>query len=87
MARRLGATDTQIVALARSEPADFSEAWQAAFRVAEEMTRSGGRVAQASYDALAAHWSAGQIVEITSVIGLFNYFNRIANALDIPPTK
>jgi alkylhydroperoxidase family enzyme len=87
LARRLGATETQIAALAKGEAADFSEAWQAAFRVAEEMTRGGGRVAQATYGALEAHWSPGQIVEIASVIGLFNYFNRIANALDIPPTK
>ena len=31
--------------------------------------------------------SEPQVVEITAVIGLFNYFNRFANALDIPPTR
>ena len=51
------------------------------------MTRGGGRVSQATYDALQREWTEDQIVEITSVIALFNYFNRIANALDIPPTK
>lgn len=28
----------------------------------------------------------GEIVEITLVAGLFNYFNRVNNALDVEPT-
>ena len=87
MARRLGATEGQVTALAQGSLSEFSAAWQVAFRVAEEMTTAGGRVAGATYEALKDHWSPAQIVEITCVIGLFNYFNRIANALDIPPTK
>jgi alkylhydroperoxidase family enzyme len=87
LARRLGANDEQIATLTSGEQGDFPSAWAAAFRFAEEMTRGGGRVSQATYDALAREWTADQIVEITSVIALFNYFNRIANALEIPPTK
>jgi alkylhydroperoxidase family enzyme len=87
LARRLGANDEQIATLARGEQDDFPSAWNAAFRLAEEMTRGGGRVSQPTYDALQREWTAGQIVEITAVIALFNYFNRIANALEIPPTK
>jgi alkylhydroperoxidase family enzyme len=87
LARRLGANDEQIATLARGEQGDFLGAWTAAFRFAEEVTRGGGRVAQATYDALEREWTADQIVEITSVVALFNYFNRIANALEIPPTK
>ena len=59
----------------------------AAFRFADEMTRGGGRVSQPTYHALEQAWTPAQIVEIASVIALFNYFNRIANALEIPPTK
>ena len=76
-----------MAALAQRALDGFDPAWQAAFRVAEEMTAAGGRVADATYAALAEQWSPEQIVEIMSVIALFNYFNRIANALDIPPTK
>ena len=61
--------------------------WAAALRVAESMTTHGGDVPSDSYAALEAHWNPGQIIEIISVIGLFNYFNRFAIALDIPPTR
>ncbi|HKO16021.1 MAG TPA: hypothetical protein VJU87_07265 [Gemmatimonadaceae bacterium] len=87
MARRLGGTETQITALARAELDDFEPGWRAAFRYAEAMTRGGGKLPQQTFDELAAHWSPPQIVEITCVVTLFNYFNRFANALDIPPTK
>ena len=65
----------------------MEDSWAAALRAAESMTARGGEVAPDAYGALETHWNAGQIVEIVAVIGLFNYFNRFANALDIPPTK
>jgi alkylhydroperoxidase family enzyme len=51
------------------------------------MTPTPGVVPPETYHTLEQHWSPAQIVEITSVIGNFNFFNRFANALDIPPTK
>jgi alkylhydroperoxidase family enzyme len=51
------------------------------------MTPTPGVVAPEIYSALERHWSAAQIVEITAVICLFNFFNRFANALDIPVTR
>ena len=36
---------------------------------------------------LRAHWDDAQIVEITAVVALFNYFNRFANALHVPVTR
>jgi len=51
------------------------------------MTPTPGVVPPDIYTALEAHWSPAQIVEITAVIGLFNFFNRFANALDIPVTR
>ena len=83
----MGATDEQIAALGDGEFADFPPEWQAAFRVAEEMTRHGGRTAPETYARLAESWTESQVVEIVAVIGVFNYFNRFANALEIPPTK
>ena len=51
------------------------------------MTPTPGKVSAGDYAALELHWSPAQIVEITSVICLFNFFNRFANALDIPVTR
>ena len=87
MARRLGATQEQIDALARDDTAAFEPAWSVAFECAVQMTKDGGRIESATYDQLRQSWSSAQIVEMVSVIGVFNYFNRFANALEIPPTK
>ncbi len=51
------------------------------------MTPTPGVISPSAFGALARHWSPAQIVEITSVICMFNFFNRFANALDIPVTK
>lgn len=51
------------------------------------MTNNRGQVPGDVYATLASRWSAGEIVEIVAVIALFNYFNRFAIGLDIPPTK
>ena len=65
----------------------FGPAWRAALSAAEAMTSDTGRIPEESFHELATHWSPEQIVEIVAVVGLFNYFNRFANALDIPPTR
>ena len=65
----------------------FDESWRAALRVAETMTTNRGQIPTDVYSTLASHWDAGQIIEIVAVVGLFNYFNRFAIGLDIPPTK
>jgi alkylhydroperoxidase family enzyme len=87
LARRLGATDAQIVAMARAEYDLFDPAWQAAFRFADHLTPTPGIVPEPVYAELAAHWSPEQIVEITAVICMFAFFNRFAHALNIPVTR
>jgi alkylhydroperoxidase family enzyme len=87
LARRLGATPEQIAALARADLSGFEESWAVALRAAETMTSDRGEIPPAAYANLEGHWSAGEIIEIVAVISLFNYFNRFAIALDIPPTK
>ena len=86
MSRRLGGTEAQLDAVARAEYAVFDEPWRAAMRFADAMTPTPGIVSQPVYDDLASHWSAAQIVEITAVIAMFNFFNRFAHALAIPVT-
>ena len=83
----MGATEEQLSAVEHAEYAEFDEAWSAAFRYADAMTPTPGVVPSTTYHALAAHWAPAQIVEITSVIAMFNFFNRFAHALDIPITR
>jgi alkylhydroperoxidase family enzyme len=87
LARRLGATEQTIAALERGDLAALSDADAAAVRYAEMVTPTGSTVDDVVYEGLARHWSADQIVEITAVIALFNYFNRFAEALHIPVTR
>ena len=68
MARRLGATETQLRAMARGAYDELDAAWQSAFRYADVLTPTPGQVGAATFDALAAHWTPRQIVEITAVI-------------------
>ena len=87
MARRLGASDEQIAALSRGDVSGFPPAWAAALGYAAHMTPTGGTVGGDAYAALAAHWGPPQVVEITAVAALFNYFNRFAIALEVPVTR
>ena len=77
----------QIEALSRGDLSNFDPAWAVALQVAAISTSDRGEVPGDAYASLEAHWTPGQIIEIIAVIGLFNYFNRFAIALDIPPTK
>lgn len=83
----MGGTQEQIDALGRDDTTGFEPSWRAAFDAAAQMTRNGGRIDQSTFERLRQSWSDPQIVEIVSVVGVFNYFNRFANALEIPPTK
>lgn len=49
--------------------------------------RSDGAAGLELYAALAEHWDQGEIVEITTVVGLFAYFNRFNDALRVEVTK
>jgi alkylhydroperoxidase family enzyme len=83
----MGATADQIEALDRGDLTSFEPAWRAAFQAADRSTTDRGKIPAEIYSELTSHWNAGQIIEIIAVIGLFNYFNRFAIGLDIPPTK
>ena len=58
-----------------------------ALRFAEIMTTGARDIDEMLWDELQAHFDDGEIVELATVIGLFNFFNRFADALQIlPPT-
>ena len=79
-----------LAALRADGPPDwsaFEPAWAAALVFAEAMNVSGHAVTDAVYDAAAAHWDGGQLVEIAMVVGLFAYFNRFNDALHVQVTR
>ena len=61
--------------------------WTAALRCAEVMTEGNGDLSESAYAELKRHWSDGEILEITMVVGLFSYFNRFNNALCVEITR
>jgi uncharacterized peroxidase-related enzyme len=87
LSRKHGATDEQITALQNGQFGGFEPGWRAAFAYADAMTPTRGDVGDSVFADLARCWTAPQIIEITSVIGFFNYFNRFAEALRIPVTR
>ncbi len=79
-------SEAQVNFLTKGGDATFPEAERAAVAYAEELTRNPEAVSKSTYENLRAHWNERQIVEITAVTGLFNYFNRFNNALQMEPT-
>src|ERR1017187_9425244 len=88
LARGLGWTDDQLTHLADwPQREDFSPAEKAALRLAETVTRDAHTVSNEQFAELRSFYSEGEIVELLCAIGLFNYFNRFNNALQMKPTK
>ena len=55
-------------------------------RLAETVTANAGPVPDAMFAELLGFFSEGEVVELLAAIGLFNYFNRFNNALQMEPT-
>ncbi|HYU89875.1 MAG TPA: hypothetical protein VE966_05495 [Gemmatimonadales bacterium] len=91
MARQKGASAELVEAIqdrGASTPLEQLEpAWQAALEYANVVHRSGHDVTDELYGELRASWDEGQIVEITLVIGMTEYFNRFNDSLRVEPTK
>jgi alkylhydroperoxidase family enzyme len=83
LARQMGASEELLDALYHIDQYRhlFTERQLIAIRYAEIMTTSALNVDEDVWDQLQAHFDDGEIVELTSVIGLFNFFNRYADAL------
>lgn len=88
IALRLGWSRDQLDGLAHyAERSDFSEAEKAALRLAEQMTLEANGIPDRDFAVLRQHFDEGEIVELMAAIGLFNYFNRFNNALQLEPTR
>jgi len=88
LARNLGWSDDQLDNLSAWQTReDFTPAEKAAIRLAETVTRDSNSLSDEQFTELRSFYSDGEIVELLCSIGLFNYFNRFNNALQMEPTK
>jgi uncharacterized peroxidase-related enzyme len=86
--KRLGWTDTQIEALKDAAPSlEFTDAQKAAIHLAEVMTLYPHGYTESDFQHLRSFYSEGDVVELMAAIGLFNYFNRFNDLLEMEPTK
>ena len=88
ISRKLGWTDEQLHHLAEYENRnDFSPAEKAALHLAEKMTSDANNYTDAEFARLRSFYDEGEVVELMAAVGLFNYFNRFNNLLQMEPTK
>jgi uncharacterized peroxidase-related enzyme len=88
IARKLGWTETQIETLHDSAGSkEFTEREMVAIHLAEVMTLDAHSYSEAEFARLRSFYSEGEIVELMAAIGLFNYFNRFNDLLEMEPTK
>lgn len=69
------------------EKGPFTDAEKAALAYAEMLTLDARSIDDALFARLREHYDEGEIVEISAMAGLFNYFNRVNDALRMEPTK
>ena len=74
-------------ALLDFENGPFDEAEKAALAYARQLTLDAHRVDDALFARLRRYYDEGEILEISAMAGLFNYFNRVNDALQMEPTK
>lgn len=65
----------------------FAPRERLALEFAQELTGDSGHVRDELFRNLRACFDEGEIVEIACMAGLFNYFNRVNNALEMEPTR
>ena len=88
IAHKLGWTETQIEALHNSSSSkEFSEREKVAIHLAEVMTLDAHGYSEAEFTRLRSFYSEGEVVELMAAIGLFNYFNRFNDLLEMEPTR
>lgn len=86
LAVKRGATPDQVAAYNHYENGPFSEKEKAGFRYADLLHVSGHAVDDKAFAALVEHYDTQEIIELTAVVGAFEFFTRINTALRIPVT-
>jgi alkylhydroperoxidase family enzyme len=86
LGRKIGLTEAQIKAAQGSDymcSPDLDDRQKAAIRWAEAVTLLKARDDDAAFTAMKAHFSEKQIVELTVFCGMWNYSNRLCEALHV----
>ena len=86
LARKIGLTEAQIKAAQGSDymrSPDLNERQKAAIRWAEAVTLLAARDDDDAFAAMRQHFSDKQIVELTVFCGMWNYSNRLCEALHV----
>ena len=65
----------------------FTEQELASIELADKMTWSGHAVDEELWQRLLGFFGQDEVVEVVCAIGLFNYFNRVNDALRMEITK
>lgn len=58
-----------------------------ALEFAEKLTTDSNHLSDDLFRELRNYFDEGEVVEIAAVAGIFNYFNRVNNALQMEPTR
>ena len=69
------------------ETGPFTDAEKVALEYARQLTLDAHQVSDELFGRLRQHYDEGEIVEISAMAGIFNYFNRVNDALHMEPTK
>ncbi|HXI14213.1 MAG TPA: hypothetical protein VNM92_16445 [Thermoanaerobaculia bacterium] len=64
----------------------FTDAEKAALAYARQLTLDAHKVDDAMFARLRRFYDEGEVIEISAMAGLFNYFNRVNDALRMTPT-
>jgi alkylhydroperoxidase family enzyme len=86
LGRKMGLSDAQIAAARGDDYMAsplFDERQKAALRWAEVVTKMTARDDEAAFAAMKRHFSEQQIVELTVFCGMWNYSNRLCEALHV----
>ena len=86
LGRKIGLTEAQIKAAQGSDymrSPDLDDRQKAAVRWAEAVTLMQARDDDAAFTAMQRHFSEKQIVELTVFCGMWNYSNRLCEALHV----
>ena len=82
-----GASEAQLIALMDFEEGPFSDAEKVALAYAQQLTLDAHRIDDALFARLREHYDEGEVIELSAMAGLFNYFNRVNDALRFESTK
>lgn len=87
ISKKLGWSEDQLLHLEDySKRDDFTVAEKVALRLAELMTRNERPLTDEEWQEIRECYSEGEVIELMTAIGLFNYFNRFNNLLNMEAT-